>query len=285
MNVLKSLDRLCIGIGGFILDHTVKTVTTSAIVVTATGYGLTTIPRPVSKYVLDIPSAPISTYRGSHPIFIEHTLPEVTYEIKTKVKYATASDVLGKGWDIPKGKTTTIYVKQKERVKDYAELYAEEVFRRYNLPAGLATRMLRIESGTGEHMISRTNAKGWYQFTSKTARAYQLKNPFDLKESTEAAARLSRDNQLILDAYGVNSDKILNIYLGHCIGPYNLATLVKINKGEYVKAKRVIALRSVMKHNWGRSIPHDVEGIKRTAYKFHSFFNHKLEAVAKRRPL
>lgn len=64
---------------------------------------------------------------------------------------------------------------------------------RYKLPSGLLDRMWAQESGRGKYMVSPKNAKGHFGFMDPTAKEYGLKDPNDLGESADAAARMMRD--------------------------------------------------------------------------------------------
>ncbi len=64
---------------------------------------------------------------------------------------------------------------------------------KYGLPAGILDRMWAAESGRGHSMISPKGALGHFQFMPPTAKAYGLKDPFDLSQSADAAARYLRD--------------------------------------------------------------------------------------------
>ena len=81
---------------------------------------------------------------------------------------------------------------------------------RYGLPAGLLDRMWAQESGRGANMRSKAGAQGHFQFMPDTAKEYGLKNPYDLTESANAAARKMHD---LLSGY--NGD------LGLALAAYN----------------------------------------------------------------
>lgn len=63
----------------------------------------------------------------------------------------------------------------------------------YGLPEGLLDRMWAKESGRGQNMLSKAGAQGHFQFMPATQKEYGLKDPMDLAESAEAAARKMRD--------------------------------------------------------------------------------------------
>ena len=85
---------------------------------------------------------------------------------------------------------------------------------RYGLPADYLKGAWQIESSSGKHMRNKSGAAGHFQFMPKTAEQYGLKNPDDLEESADAAARLARDGikRLISSGQSVSSG---NLYLLH----------------------------------------------------------------------
>ena len=87
---------------------------------------------------------------------------------------------------------------------------------RYGLPSGYLARTMQIESG-GDIYAKNPNssAKGPFQFIDDTARAYGLKDPFDLEESADAAARLARDNANILRNALGREPTAAELYLAH----------------------------------------------------------------------
>ncbi len=81
--------------------------------------------------------------------------------------------------------------------------------KQYGLPSGLLDSMWLQESGRGKNMLSPAGAKGHFQFMDATARQYGLKNPNDLAESADAAARMMRD---LMRANGGDLKKSLAAY-------------------------------------------------------------------------
>lgn len=65
--------------------------------------------------------------------------------------------------------------------------------KKYGLPSGLLDSVWRQESSRGKNMLSPKGAQGHFGFMPKTAAAYGLKDPNDLAESSDAAARMYRD--------------------------------------------------------------------------------------------
>lgn len=65
--------------------------------------------------------------------------------------------------------------------------------KKYGLPSGLLDSVWQQESSRGRNMLSPKGAQGHFGFMPKTAAAYGLKDPNDLAESSDAAARMYRD--------------------------------------------------------------------------------------------
>lgn len=87
---------------------------------------------------------------------------------------------------------------------------------RYGLPSGYLARTMQIESGGNIYAKNpASSAKGPFQFIDDTARAYGLKDPFDLEESADAAARLARDNANILRNALGREPTAAELYLAH----------------------------------------------------------------------
>lgn len=79
----------------------------------------------------------------------------------------------------------------------------------YGLPAGLLDSVWKQESGRGANMLSSKGAMGHFQFMPKTAEQYGLKDPNDLYESANAAARMYSD---LLKQNGGDLDRALAGY-------------------------------------------------------------------------
>lgn len=65
--------------------------------------------------------------------------------------------------------------------------------KQYGLPPGLLDSVWATESGRGTRMLSPAGAMGHFQFMPATAKQYGLKDPNNLAESADAAARMYRD--------------------------------------------------------------------------------------------
>lgn len=95
------------------------------------------------------------------------------------------------------------------------ELFAD-LERRYNLPSGYLNRTWQIESASGRNLLNpKSGAAGHFQFMPRTAEQYGLKNPNDLAQSAEAAARLAADNRSILQRAGIENPSASELYLAH----------------------------------------------------------------------
>lgn len=98
---------------------------------------------------------------------------------------------------------------------------ANKLFRKLELQNGLPANLLdsvwSVESSRGQRMTSSAGAKGHFQFMDPTAAQYGLKNPSNLAESADAAARMLSD---LLKANNGDLDKAL---AGYNWGSGNLA--------------------------------------------------------------
>lgn len=65
----------------------------------------------------------------------------------------------------------------------------EGLEKQYQLPKGLLDGLWRTESGRGKNMLSKAGAMGHFQFMPDTAKRFGLKNPYDLNQSAQAAAK------------------------------------------------------------------------------------------------
>lgn len=106
------------------------------------------------------------------------------------------------------------------------ELFAD-LEKRYELPSGYLARTYQIESGGGRNLYNRqSGAAGPFQFIPSTARAYNLKDPYDLSASADAAARLAAANRADLRAAGVEDPTAAQLYLAHQQGARGAAKLL-----------------------------------------------------------
>lgn len=84
------------------------------------------------------------------------------------------------------------------------------------LPAGLLDSVWNAESRRGQSMLSPAGAEGHFQFMPATAREYGLADPYDLKQSADAAARKYAD---LLRMYSGN---VMKAVAGYNWGQGNL---------------------------------------------------------------
>ena len=96
----------------------------------------------------------------------------------------------------------------------------EELFanleKKYELPSGYLARTYQVESGGGKNLYNRqSGAAGPFQFIPRTASAFDLKDPYDLAASADAAARLAVANRADLRAAGIEDPTGSQLYLAH----------------------------------------------------------------------
>ncbi len=70
-----------------------------------------------------------------------------------------------------------------------ADVLLSSLETKHQLPPGLLDAVWKQESGRGSNMVSQKGAMGHFQFMPETAKEYGLKDPFNLEESAEAAAK------------------------------------------------------------------------------------------------
>jgi hypothetical protein len=90
---------------------------------------------------------------------------------------------------------------------------------------------VRSESFYGKTMISKTGAKGWWQFTGPVAKSYHLKYPMQLEEAARATIELALDNRRSLQVYGI-IPTVENIYLSHVIGAKGVSLVDSVIDGK-----------------------------------------------------
>ncbi len=79
-------------------------------------------------------------------------------------------------------------------VIDWAQsLKLSEKEKQYGLPAGILAAVMQVESSGDSKAVSPKGAKGLFQFTPATAKAYGI-DPFNPEQAADGAARLLRDN-------------------------------------------------------------------------------------------
>ncbi len=84
-------------------------------------------------------------------------------------------------------------VAQSEKPRSGPDALFAELESKYRLPSGLLDSVWSAESQRGKSMLSPAGAEGHFQFMPGTARQYGVKNPYDLRESANGAARMYAD--------------------------------------------------------------------------------------------
>ena len=88
------------------------------------------------------------------------------------------------------------------------------------------SKLRQIESGGNDRAVSSTGAKGRYQFTSGTARRYDMADPFDVAQQESAVRRLTEDNRAYLTKALGRAPTDGELYLAHQQGAGGAATLL-----------------------------------------------------------
>lgn len=137
--------------------------------------------------------------------------------------------------------------------------------RQYGLPAGYLARTYQIESGSGANLYNPlSKAAGGFQFIPSTAKQYGLKDPYDLAQSAEAAARLAADNRAALQKAGIESPSAAQLYLAHQQGASGATRLLG---GADTKATDIVGEKAVL-WNAGKSSMTGPEFAERIMTKF-----------------
>lgn len=98
------------------------------------------------------------------------------------------------------------------------ELFAQ-LEAQYKLPQGYLARVYQAESSGGKNLYNeQSGAAGPFQFMPRTAQGVGLKDPYDLAQSAEAAARLAAQNRAYLQKKGVDEVDGRVLYLAHAQG-------------------------------------------------------------------
>jgi hypothetical protein len=137
--------------------------------------------------------------------------------------------------------------------------------RQYGLPAGYLARTYQIESGSGANLYNPlSKAAGGFQFIPSTAKQYGLKDPYDLAQSAEAAARLAADNRASLQKAGIESPTAAQLYLAHQQGASGANKLLG---GADTKATDIVGEKAVL-WNAGKASMTGPEFAERIMAKF-----------------
>ena len=87
---------------------------------------------------------------------------------------------------------------------------------KYGLPSGYLNRTWQIESTSGKKMENpNSDARGHFQFIPGTQKMMGLKDPYDLAESADAAARYAAQNKELLKNNGIDNPTAAQLYLAH----------------------------------------------------------------------
>lgn len=137
--------------------------------------------------------------------------------------------------------------------------------RQYGLPTGYLARTYQIESGGGTNLYNPlSKAAGGFQFIPSTAKQYGLKDPYDLAQSAEAAARLAADNRAALQKAGIESPSAAQLYLAHQQGASGATRLLG---GADTKATDIVGEKAVL-WNAGKASMTGPEFAERIMTKF-----------------
>lgn len=147
-----------------------------------------------------------------------------------------------------------------------------EAEKRFGLPAGLLHATVSAESGGNAHAISKTGARGWYQFMPETARRFGVTDPSDFRSSTIGAAKYyqsllkryaGRPNQLDLAiaAYNAGEGTTDQALRAHGGIPRNAETLAHVPK-----VKTLMMMQDLAERPGGAPTRFQVTGSKRRAF-------------------
>jgi hypothetical protein len=109
----------------------------------------------------------------------------------------------------------------------YAGLFSDTESK-YGLPTGYLPATASIESSFNPRSRNElSGAAGMFQFIPSTARQYGLRNPYDVAQSTDAAARLAADNQRAFTAAIGRQPTAGELYLAHQQGVHGAIGLLR----------------------------------------------------------
>ena len=141
----------------------------------------------------------------------------------------------------------------------------DDLERQYGLPAGYLARTYQIESGSGANLYNPlSKAAGGFQFIPSTAKQYGLKDPYDLAQSADAAARLAADNRAALQKAGIENPTAAQLYLAHQQGASGANKLLG---GADTKATDIVGEKAVL-WNAGKASMTGPEFAERIMAKF-----------------
>ena len=99
---------------------------------------------------------------------------------------------------------------------------------RYGLPEGYLARTEILESGGGKKTFNPdSGAAGNFQFLPRYQKAYGITDPYDLRQSAEAAAKLAANNRAALQQKGIENPTAADLYAAHQQGATGYADLFR----------------------------------------------------------
>ena len=124
---------------------------------------------------------------------------------------------------------------------------------KYGVDPQTMLTMAQIESGGNTNAVSSTGAAGLYQFTGGTAKQYGIKNRFDAKQNTEAAAKFMSDNAAGLRKRGIEPTAE-NLYLAHQQGVGGATEILRAATGKGTLSAKTA---ENMRLNYGAMTPQE----------------------------
>ena len=113
-----------------------------------------------------------------------------------------------------------------EKPRDTGSLFAG-IEDKYGLPSGYMNRTWQMESGAGQNLYNKgSKAAGHFQFIPGTQKQMDLKDPYDLAESADAAGQYAAQNKRFLQLHGVEEPSAAHLYLAHQQGPLGAIRLL-----------------------------------------------------------
>ena len=106
--------------------------------------------------------------------------------------------------------------------------YFRSLEERYGLPEGYLSRTEAIESqGNIRAYNKNSGAAGPFQFIPKSQKEFNLKDPYSLEESADAAARMAARNKVSLQRQGIENPTAADLYAAHQQGAKGYVDLLK----------------------------------------------------------
>jgi hypothetical protein len=123
--------------------------------------------------------------------------------------------------------------------------FIDEIEQKYGLPRGYLAQTAKIESNFNPSATTKlSSAGGLFQFLDSTAKQYGLQDKFDPRASTEAAARLAKDNFTFLQRRLGREPTAGELYLAHQQGPKGAADLLLNPAAPAASAVGPVAVRN-----------------------------------------